>query len=144
MTLENEYGGDVTIPTQVIKYNQVFLQADQPIRLQYSRQIKLYANVANISKYENGTFGSVNSVSVPIGEFDSHKYARYNFVYYSLSEKCNRLGEGGGVGGLSTTVSSTIKTCHHVITEMVLTMAIHAHNTFNIRLSIRNKYMSQN
>ena len=54
---------------------------------------------------------------------------------------------GGGVGGLSATVSSTIKTCHHVITEMVLTvlaMAIHAHNTFNIRLAIRNKYMSQN
>ena len=29
-------------PTQVIKYNQNFLQADQPIRLQYSNQIKLY------------------------------------------------------------------------------------------------------
>ena len=55
-----------------------------------------------------------------------------------------QIGGGGGVGGLSTTVSSTIKTCHHVITEMLLTMAIHAHNTFNIRLAIRNKYMSQN
>jgi len=34
--LANEYVGDVTIPTQVIKYSQYFLQADQPIRLQYS------------------------------------------------------------------------------------------------------------
>jgi hypothetical protein len=97
-------------------------------------------NVANIYKYENGTFGSVNSVSVPIGEFDSHKCARYNFVYYSLSEKCNRLGAGGGVGGLSTTVSSTIKTCHHVITEMLLTMAIHAHNPFDF-ISIKNLFI---
>jgi len=32
---------DVTISTQVFKYNQKFLQADQPIRLQYSNQIKL-------------------------------------------------------------------------------------------------------
>ena len=144
MTLENEYGGDVTIPTQVIKYNQVFLQADQPIRLQYSRQIKLYANVANISKYEIGTVVSVQSAPVPIGEVDSHKCARYNFVYYSLSEKCNRLGAGGGVGGLSTTVSSTIKTCHRFTNEMLLTMAIHAHNPFNISMAIRNKYVSQN
>jgi len=39
--LANEYVGDVTIPTQVIEYNKIFLQADQPIRLQYSNQIKL-------------------------------------------------------------------------------------------------------
>jgi hypothetical protein len=43
--LANEYVGDVTIPTQVIKYNQFFLQVDQPIRLQYSHQIKLYSVV---------------------------------------------------------------------------------------------------
>jgi hypothetical protein len=41
LSLANEYVGDVTIPTQVIKYNQSFLQVDQPIRLQYSNQIKL-------------------------------------------------------------------------------------------------------
>jgi hypothetical protein len=41
LSLANEYVGDVTIPTQVIKYNQNFLQSDQPIRLQYSNQIKL-------------------------------------------------------------------------------------------------------
>ena len=41
LSLVNEYVGDVTKPTQVIKYNQYFLQADQPIRLQYSNQIKL-------------------------------------------------------------------------------------------------------
>ena len=40
--LANEYVGDITILTQVIKYNQNFLQVDQPIRLQYSNQIKLF------------------------------------------------------------------------------------------------------
>jgi hypothetical protein len=40
LSLANEYVGGPTIPTQVIKYNQHFLQADQPIRLQYSNQIK--------------------------------------------------------------------------------------------------------
>ena len=35
LTLANEYVGDVTIPTQVIKYNNNFLQVDQLIRLQY-------------------------------------------------------------------------------------------------------------
>jgi len=44
LSLANEYGGDVTIPTQVIKHNQNFLQADQPMRLQYSNQIKLFKN----------------------------------------------------------------------------------------------------
>jgi hypothetical protein len=39
LSLANEY---VTIPTQVIKYSQNFLQADQPIRLQNSNQIKLF------------------------------------------------------------------------------------------------------
>ena len=34
--------GHVTMPTQVIKYNQNVLQADQPIKLQYSNQIKLF------------------------------------------------------------------------------------------------------
>jgi len=33
LNLTNEYVGDITIPTQVIKYNQNVLQADQPIRL---------------------------------------------------------------------------------------------------------------
>jgi hypothetical protein len=36
LPLVNEYVGVITIPTQVIKYNQNFLQAGQPIRLQYS------------------------------------------------------------------------------------------------------------
>ena len=40
-SLTNDYVGDVTIPTQVIKQNN-FFQADQPIRLQYSHQIKLF------------------------------------------------------------------------------------------------------
>ena len=42
LSLADEDVGDVTIPTQVIQYNQNFLQADYPIRLQYSNQIKLY------------------------------------------------------------------------------------------------------
>jgi hypothetical protein len=41
LSFANEYVGGVTIPTQVIKYNHNFLQADQPIRWQYSNQIKL-------------------------------------------------------------------------------------------------------
>jgi len=44
--MANEYVGDVTIPTQVIEYKQNFLQADQPIRLQYSNQIKLFQYVS--------------------------------------------------------------------------------------------------
>ena len=42
LSLPNEYVGDVTIPTHVIKYNQKFLQTNQPIGLQYSNQIKLF------------------------------------------------------------------------------------------------------
>jgi hypothetical protein len=41
LSLANEYVGDITIPTQVIKFNQNFLQVDEPIRLQYSNQIEL-------------------------------------------------------------------------------------------------------
>ena len=32
LSLANEYVGNATTPTQVIKYNQNFLQVDQPIR----------------------------------------------------------------------------------------------------------------
>ena len=39
LSLADEHVGDVTIPTQVIKHNQNFLQ---PIRLKYSNQIKLF------------------------------------------------------------------------------------------------------
>jgi hypothetical protein len=42
LSLADEHVGDVTIPTQVIEYNQNLLQADLPIRLKYSNQIKLY------------------------------------------------------------------------------------------------------
>jgi len=48
LTLWNEDAGDVTIPTQVIKYNQMFLQAGQPIRLQYSNQIKLFIYIIRL------------------------------------------------------------------------------------------------
>ena len=43
LNLSNAYVGDVTITTQVIKYSKYFLQANQPIILQYSNQIKLYS-----------------------------------------------------------------------------------------------------
>ena len=45
LSLADEHVGDVTIPTQVIEYYQIFLQADYPIRLKYSNQIKLFTNV---------------------------------------------------------------------------------------------------
>ena len=45
LSLADEHVGDITIPTQVIEYNQNVLQADQPIRLKYSNQIKLLHNV---------------------------------------------------------------------------------------------------
>jgi len=51
--LGNEYVGDVTIPTQVIEYNQNFFEADQPIRLQYSNQIKLLSNNQSINQLIN-------------------------------------------------------------------------------------------
>ena len=51
LSLADEYVGDVKIPTQVIKYNQNFLQADQPIRLQYSNQIELFAIKSTITLY---------------------------------------------------------------------------------------------
>ena len=35
LSLANEYVSDVTMSTQVIKYNQNFFRANQPIRLQY-------------------------------------------------------------------------------------------------------------
>jgi len=47
----NEYVGDVTIPTQAIKCNQNFLQADQPIRIQYSNQIELFPIKSTITLY---------------------------------------------------------------------------------------------
>ena len=50
LSLANEYVGDVTIPSQVIEYNQIFLQVDQPIGLQYSNQIKLYHFI--VGKYQ--------------------------------------------------------------------------------------------
>jgi hypothetical protein len=42
LSLADEYVGNVTIPTQVIEYSQNFLQADYPIILKFSNQIKLY------------------------------------------------------------------------------------------------------
>jgi hypothetical protein len=56
LSLAIEYVGDVTIPTQVIKYNQNFLQADQPIRLQYSNQIKLYININSKNAFPKHLF----------------------------------------------------------------------------------------
>ena len=48
LSLAKEYVDDVTIPTQVIKYNQNVLHADQPIKLLYSYQIKLFINICKI------------------------------------------------------------------------------------------------
>jgi hypothetical protein len=52
LLLVNEYVGDVTIPTKIIKYTVTnMLQADQPIRSQYSHQIKLYIIITYV-KYK--------------------------------------------------------------------------------------------
>jgi hypothetical protein len=51
LSLANEYVGDVTIPTQIIKYNQYFLQHHQPIILQYSNQIKLFKSIAEYNSH---------------------------------------------------------------------------------------------
>jgi hypothetical protein len=56
------YVGDVTMPTpEVIEYSQNFLQADQPIRLQYSNQIKLFKEYLKLLNrlYDITWFGSV-------------------------------------------------------------------------------------
>jgi len=45
LSLADKHVGDVTIPIQVIEYNQNFLQADQPIILRYSNQIRLYIDI---------------------------------------------------------------------------------------------------
>ena len=67
-----EYVGDVTIPIQVIKDNQFFLQADQPIRLQYSQQIKSLSNKQNTNAIDcllvcsmvfNATFNNISVIS---------------------------------------------------------------------------------
>ena len=47
LLLANECVCDVTIPTHVIKYNQGLVQADQPTRLQYSYQIKLFIHMCS-------------------------------------------------------------------------------------------------
>ena len=51
LLLANEYVGDFTIPNPVIKYNKTYLQADQPIRLQYSKQIKLFWELLDMKKF---------------------------------------------------------------------------------------------
>ena len=51
VSLADEHVGDVTIPTQVIEYNKNFLQAEYPIRLKYSNQIKLYIKCIYIYIY---------------------------------------------------------------------------------------------
>ena len=63
LTLANEYIGDVTIQTQVIEYNLFFLQADQPIRLQYSHQIKLLC-INSVIKIPNWWNSQISNIAV--------------------------------------------------------------------------------
>ena len=53
LSLADEHVGDVTIPTQVIEYNQIFLHVDSPIRLEYSNQIKLLWSNLPVIKLSN-------------------------------------------------------------------------------------------
>ena len=61
LSLSNEYADDVTIPTQVIKYSNNFLQADQPIRLQFWNQINY---MSMFWKWNNITFVRVEILCV--------------------------------------------------------------------------------
>ena len=81
LSLANEYVDDVTIPTQVIQYNQNFLQVNQPIRLQYSNQIKLLTN--NIAKHSK--CGNIIKFNVSkykkkmVTKFDKKKYIESSY-----------------------------------------------------------------
>ena len=66
LTLVIEYVGDVTIPTDVIEYNNFFLQADQPIRLQYSHQIKLYAIITQVFSSSATRGSGVHSIKINV------------------------------------------------------------------------------
>jgi hypothetical protein len=63
LSLTDEHVDDVTIPTQVIEYNQNFLQTDYPIRLKYSNQIKLYTGIYRHWKEYVNIFVSIISVN---------------------------------------------------------------------------------
>ena len=59
-----------TTQTQVIKYNQTFLEADQPIGIQYSNQIELYTYILIIQMACIKCFTLLYSKT-------SHKISRY-------------------------------------------------------------------
>jgi hypothetical protein len=65
LSLADEHVGDVTIPTQVIEYNQHFLLADYPIRLEYSNQIKLLSIKSFCTDWVNDLF-FIFSVLTPL------------------------------------------------------------------------------
>jgi hypothetical protein len=79
LSLANEYVGDVTILTQVIKYNQNSLQVEQPIRLQFSNQIKLLTILFCVQW--------PSSIRTPF----MAKCTQYNIMCKSFSVTCDRL-----------------------------------------------------
>jgi hypothetical protein len=81
LSLANAYFCDVTIPTQFIKNNHIFIQADQPIRLQYSH----WMNTDNVNK--TWTFPQTTG-----GDFDLNSNVQWkkpsNYVsVWSFSEQ---------------------------------------------------------
>jgi hypothetical protein len=94
LSLVNEYVGDVTIPTQVIKYNQNALQADQPFRLQYSNQSSLYKYVCIYFVYWRYYLRPIWWTSkVKENGITVWKYKVYLFIVYSneMFINCSRL-----------------------------------------------------
>ena len=78
LSLANEYVGDVTILTQVIKYNQNSLQVES-IRLQFSNQIKLLTILFCVQW--------PSSIRTPF----MAKCTQYNIMCKSFSVTCDRL-----------------------------------------------------
>ena len=61
LSLANEYVGDVTIPNQVIKYNQIFSRRIS--QSDCSIQIKLnYSDILTLQEYRTGATGELNTL----------------------------------------------------------------------------------
>ena len=80
LSLANEYVDEVIISTQVIKCNQNVLQADQPIRLEYSNQNKLLLSnwISIINIYNNHVSAETRATwqMIPPGQIDHQQRYR--------------------------------------------------------------------
>jgi len=98
LSLANEYVGDVTIPTQVFKYNQNVLQADQPIRFSvilghgFSNPYRTYYLLRRIPLSLH--------VRLPIAYCESFTLHTFPIClrYHRVCNKSNILGTAFGTG----------------------------------------------